>query len=234
MLAKTAFLASTLLLPHASTTTPYPLPNSTYPSNSTLCTLDPTPCQATPAAPTREYICHHVFPTDLTVVNSRYPNYTTDHLHRSHDFFMLRRQRKDQGEIATQVQFNGLPNTTSGLTCRLEFVLPNPQLQRISGPNPSFNVYRVEREARALATWETYEKDAGALFFGAVNGEREALERTRRVGGGVAAVNSTACNATMAFTMAMMYDSEEPNYWQFTNVAPPAFPVQGFRVVYGC
>jgi len=146
---------------------------------------------------------------------------------------MLRRQIKDQGEIATQVQFEGLPKNCSNLTCQLEFVLPRKDLQRISGPNPSFNVYRVERETSALATWITYENDKSALFFGTVNGEEDALERTRSVGG-VAAINSTACNETMSFTMGMMYDSPEPNYWQFSNVAPPAFPVQGFRIVYGC
>jgi hypothetical protein len=32
-----------------------------------------------------------------------------------------------------------------------------------------------------------------------------------------------------------MYDSPSaPHYWEFSNVAPPAFPVQGFRIVYGC
>jgi len=72
------------------------------------------------------------------------------------------------------------------------------------------------------------------LLFGTVNGESQALERTRSVGG-VAAVDETACNETMSFMMAMMYDSPSaPNYWEFSNVAPPAFPVQGFRIVYGC
>lgn len=147
---------------------------------------------------------------------------------------MLRRQLASQGEIAMRVQFQGLPTTPSNHTCRLEFVLPRTQLQKISGPNPSFRVYQVAREAGAVATWNTYEGDKEALLFGTVNGEAAALERTRSVGG-VAAVNSTACNETLSFQMGMMYDSElVPNYWEFSNVAPPAFPVQGFRIVYGC
>ena len=238
MLAQKIFLMSALLLQYASSV-PYPLPNSTVSPNSTICDTNPILCEGNPNSPDLpplpigEYICHEVFPIDFTIVNSRYPNYDIDHLHRSHDFFMLRRQIKDQGEIATQVQFEGLPKNCSNLTCQLEFVLPRKDLQRISGPNPSFNVYRVERENSALATWITYENDKSALFFGTVNGEEDALERTRSVGG-VAAINSTACNETMSFTMGMMYDSPEPNYWQFSNVAPPAFPVQGFRIVYGC
>ncbi|KAI2488548.1 hypothetical protein Ptr902_02681 [Pyrenophora tritici-repentis] len=234
MFAETVLLISAFLLGHASSV-PYPLPNSTYSSNSTICDLNPVLCEGNPnspdlpPAPIGDYICHQVFPIDLIVVNSRYPEYDIDHLHRSHDFFMLRRQIKDQGEIATQVQFEGLPKNTSNLTCRLEFVLPREDLQRISGPNPSFNVYQVERETSAVATWVMYENDKSASFFGTVNGQEEALQRTRSVGG-VAAINSTACNETMSFTMAMMYDSPKPNYWQFSNVAPPAFPVQGFKI----
>ncbi|RMZ66990.1 hypothetical protein GMOD_00002384 [Pyrenophora seminiperda CCB06] len=238
MLANTAVLICALVLGHASSA-PYPLSNSTAPPNITACTPKPILTEenskVTDPSPSfiSEFICHSVYPIDLTVVNSRYPTYDIDHLHRSHDFFMLRRQVKDQGEIATQVQFENLPAKTSNLTCRLEFVLPRVDLQLLSGPNPSFNVYQVERETNAIATWITYENDKSSLFFGTVNGQQEALERTRSVGG-VAAINSTACNETMSFTMGMMYDSPEPNYWQFNNLPPPAFPVQGFRMVYGC
>jgi hypothetical protein len=132
------------------------------------------------------------------------------------------------------LQFVGLPSSTSNYTCRLEFVFPGPKLQHISGPNPSFHVYQVEREAGAVATWNTHEDDRNRLLYGTVNGEEQALERTRSVGG-IAAVNETACNETMTFQMAMMYDGMYmPNYWTFSNVAPPAWPVQGFRMVYGC
>lgn len=147
---------------------------------------------------------------------------------------MLRRQRVSDGEIATRVQFQGLPANTSNFTCRLEFVLPRLELQHIQGYNPSFDVFQVDRDAGAIATWNTYASDADARFFGTVNGEPEALSRTRSVGG-VAAVNETACNQTLSFHMGMKYDGVEvPNYWEFSNVAPPAWPVQGFRVVYGC
>lgn len=120
------------------------------------------------------------------------------------------------------------------MTCRLEFVLPSEELQKISGPNPSFNIYQVERETDGIATWSTHKSNDGADLFGRVNGESEALKRTRSVGG-IAAVNETACNKTLTFQMDMAYDGEDlPNYWEFSNVAPPASPVQGFRIVYGC
>ncbi|KNG45354.1 hypothetical protein TW65_07885 [Stemphylium lycopersici] len=213
---------------------PYPLPNSTTcNTTTTLCQSDLDAANPPPLK-ISEYICHEVYPSDLTVVNSRYPDYDIDHLHHAKQLFMLRRQLASQGEIAMRVQFQGLPATPSNYSCRLEFVLPRVQLQKMSGPNPSFRVYQVTREAGAVATWNTYEGDKEALLFGTVNGEAEALERTRSVGG-VAAVNATACNETLSFQMGMMYDSElAPNYWEFSNVAPPAFPVQGFRIVYGC
>jgi hypothetical protein len=219
---------------------PYPQLNSTLLANSTICNSTVRLCDGDlnaadpPLLDSGEYVCHEVYPTDLSVINARYPDYDVDHLHQAVQFFMLRRQIKDAGEIATRVQFLGLPSSTSNYTCRLEFVLPRPELQKISGPNPSFHVYQVESEAGAIATWNAYEAEKNVLLFGTVNGESEALERTKSVGG-VAAVNETACNETMSFHMAMMYDSlSAPNYWEFSNVAPPAFPVQGFRIVYGC
>jgi hypothetical protein len=113
-------------------------------------------------------------------------------------------------------------------------VLPRPELQTIQGPNPSFNVFQIERGSDSVATWRTYEGYQDPKFFGMVNGEPEALERTREVGG-VAAINEVACNETLTFQMGMAYNSiETPNYWEFSNVVPPAAPIQGFRVVYGC
>jgi hypothetical protein len=167
-------------------------------------------------------------------MNARYPDYNTSHLHDTKRLFMLRRQLDTDGEIATRVQFQGLPSSTTNKTCRLEIVLPRPELQIVQGSNPSFNVYQAEREAGSIATWNTYEAHKDAKFFGMVNGEPEALERTREVGG-VAAINEVPCNETLTFQMGMAYNSiGAPNYWEFSNVMPPAAPVQGFRVVFGC
>jgi len=148
---------------------------------------------------------------------------------------MLRREIADAGEIATRVQFDGLPSSASNTTCRLEFLLPQESMQRIAGFNPTFNVYQVERESDAIATWNTYQGNSGAPLFGRVNGEPEALERTRKVGG-VAAVNGTRCNETLTFQMGMAFNSRDgvPNYWEFSQISLPAWPEQGFRVVYGC
>lgn len=110
-------------------------------------------------------------------------------------------------------------------------------MQRIAGFNPTFNVYQVEREADAIAiaNWNTYEGNDGAKLFGTVNGEPEALNRTRKVSG-VAAVNETRCNETFTFQMGMKYDGATgvPNYWEFEQIGLPAWPEQGFRVVWGC
>ena len=148
---------------------------------------------------------------------------------------MLRRQLAGDGEIATRVQFQGLPSSRQNITCRLEFILPQLELQFIQGFNPSFNVYQVQREADDVATWMTYAGNNDVEVFGRVNGEPEALARTRAVGG-VAAINETICNETMTFQMGMTYNSKEgvPNYWQFSQVQPPAWPVQGFKIVHGC
>lgn len=96
-------------------------------------------------------------------------------------------------------------------------------------------MYQVEREVGSIAMWNNmFEEGDGGAVFGTVNGETEALEKTRSVAG-IAAINEMACNQTLSFQMRMMYDGlDMPNYWEFSNVEPPAYPVQGFRIVYGC
>ncbi|KAF1847510.1 uncharacterized protein K460DRAFT_332576 [Cucurbitaria berberidis CBS 394.84] len=240
MFIRTTPLLAALLLP-CTLAFPYPLPNSTIARNSTICNSTLSLCDANltatadpPPTTPGKYKCIEIWPADLAVVNSRYPDYDVGRLHQARQFFMLRRQLLGDGEIATRVQFQGLPSNTSNLTCRLEFILPNLQLQLIHGPNPSFDIYQVEREFGSMATWNTYEGQDSTEVFGTVNGEPEALERTRSVSG-VAAINETACNQTLSFQMRMKYDSVDmPNYWGFSNVEPPAWPEQGFRVVYGC
>jgi hypothetical protein len=211
---------------------PYPFANSTTSSNGTSYNATAIISNDTMVV---EYNCEYVYPSDVAVVNQRYPDYNSSHLHETASFFMLRREIADNGEIATRVQFQGLPSNTSNITCRLEFILPQPELQRISGFNPSFNVYQVARDVNTIATWNTYEGNNGAELFGRVNGELDALARTRSVGG-VAAINATRCNETLTFQMGMVYNSKDgmPNYWDFSQVSPPAYPVQGFRVVWGC
>lgn len=73
-------------------------------------------------------------------------------------------------------------------------------------------------------------------YFSTVNGETEALRRTRTLGSSVAAVNATQCQETMTFWMRVKYDGEGgvPNYWEFVNTVPPAWPVMGWRMVWGC
>ncbi|KAJ4986753.1 hypothetical protein SVAN01_07812 [Stagonosporopsis vannaccii] len=133
-----AFIAALLRQALAA---PYLFANATDTTNTTLTTPSGGP-----------YVCQYVYPSDLAVVNSRYPDYDVDHLHQAKSFFMLRRQILGEGEIATRVQFQGLPPQQSNITCRLEFVLPNEDLQKISGRNPTFNVYQVNREPNAIAT----------------------------------------------------------------------------------
>ncbi|CAO2651530.1 Nn.00g041000.m01.CDS01 [Neocucurbitaria sp. VM-36] len=218
MLITTTPLLAALLLSRTHAF-PYPLPNSTTVPNSTICNSTLSLCDTNltstadlPPLTPGEYKCIEVYPADLAVVNSRYPDYDVTHLHQANKFFMLRRQFLGDGEIATRVQFLNLPLNSSNLTCRLEFVLPDPSLQLIQGPNPSFNVYQVQREVGSVATWKTYEEDNGAEVFGAVNGEPEALTKTRHTAG-VAAINETTCNQTLSFQMRMMHDSVEvPNY----------------------
>ncbi|KAJ4369475.1 hypothetical protein N0V86_009310 [Didymella sp. IMI 355093] len=195
----TSALVAALL--RQSLAAPYPLPNATDSTNTTFSTPSGDP-----------YVCTRIYPADLAVVNSRYPDYDVGHLHQAESFFMLRRQTLGDGEVATRVQFQGLPSKEANKTCRLEFVLPREELQKISGNNPSFNVYQVDRKTDAIATWNNYKDNDGATFFGRVNGEAEALVKTRSVGG-VAAINDTACSETLTFQMSMTYDGTElPNY----------------------
>jgi hypothetical protein len=212
------FLAA-LLIP-SSLTFPYPFMNTTAPDNGT----------------TPEYKCTYIYPSDLTVLNERYPNYNESHLHDANTLFMLRREVPEIGEIATRVQFQNLPSNTSNTTCRLEFVLPQPELQTIQGFNPTFDTYQVERDTESISTWKQYVGNTvGVELFGRVNGEPEALERTRSAGS-VAAINEVQCNETLTFQMGMAFNSINgvPNYWSFVQATPPAWPEQGFRMVWGC
>jgi hypothetical protein len=213
-------------------TMPYPFTNTTTPSNAT----SPNTTMSLPTNGTvPQYECENIYPSDLTVVNQRYPDYNITRLHTVQSYFMLRREVGTDGEIATVVHFEGLPSNSSNTTCRLEFILPAIDTQTISGFNPTFNVYQVELEPNSIATWNTYASNADAPLFGTVNGEPEALEKTRSVGG-VAAISESRCNYTMTFQVGMAFDSRDglPNYWEFPQVSLPAWPEQGFRMVYGC
>ncbi|KAL6705156.1 hypothetical protein ACN47E_007261 [Coniothyrium glycines] len=214
---------------------PYPLLNTT--------TTTTTPNSSTTTLPSSipQYHCKTAYPSDLLILNARYPDYTHAHLHSTTQLFQLRRQTlSDGGEIATRVQFTALP-ALPNTTCRLELVLPRAALQRVSGPNPSFDVWMLDGAPGAWAPFAA--PDAARSYFGAVNGEARALARTRSVGG-VVAVNETACAETMTFAMGMKYDGgkgqgleqgvDGPNYWEFVNVGGEAWPVQGWRVVWGC
>jgi hypothetical protein len=224
-------LLAAIYLP-SGLTAPYPFPNSTILiSNASTTFANGTAFNSIP-----EYHCNDIYPTDLTVLNSRYPDYNTSHLHSASNFFQLRREVTDVGEIATRVQFTGLPTNTSNITCRLEFVLPGSNMQFVQGFNPSFNIYQVAGDTESISTWKQYVGNTiDPDFFGQVNGEPEAIERTRSVGG-VTAINETICDETLTFQMGMAYNGRGglPNYWTFTEVAPPAWPVQGFRMIWGC
>jgi hypothetical protein len=225
-----SFLAA-LFLP-SGLAFPYLFTNTSIPSNGTYNNITkPDPSNHT----VPEYHCQDAYPYDLTVLNERYPDYNVSHLHDASRLFMLRREIPEEGEIATRVQFQGLPSNVSNTTCRLEFVLPRPDLQLVQGSNPTFDVFQVERGTDSIATWQQYVGNSGAEKFGRVNGEPEALEKTRAAGG-VAAINSTKCNETLTFQMGMAYNSRDgvPNYWAFLEVSPPAWPMQGFRMVWGC
>jgi hypothetical protein len=210
---------------------PYPFTNTSTASIGTSNITTSSPSNE--SAP--EYHCKDAYPSDLTVLNERYPDYNVSHLHDASRLFMLRREIPEEGEIATRVQFQGLPFNSTNTTCRLEFVLPRIDLQLVQGFNPTFNVFQVERDTESIATWKQYVGNSGAEKFGMVNGEPEALERTRAAGG-IAAINSTRCNETMTFQMGLAFNSKDgtPNYWAFLEVAPPAWPMQGFRMVWGC
>ncbi|KAH7379416.1 hypothetical protein DE146DRAFT_625887 [Phaeosphaeria sp. MPI-PUGE-AT-0046c] len=231
MLSAMAPLLAALFLP-SGLTFPYPFTNSSAPTNRTgLNNTTPNPNNTTPI----EYQCQVLYPNDLTVLNERYPDYNSSHLHDANRLFMLRREIPIEGEIATRVQFQGLPPKASNTTCRLEFILPQPDLQVIEGFNPTFDVFQVERDTETTSTWRQYVGNSGAELFGRVNGEAKALEKTRKAGG-IAAINSTQCNETMTFQMGMAFNSRDgvPNYWYFVQSTLAAWPLQGFRMVWGC
>jgi hypothetical protein len=176
-------------------------------------------------------VCQTAYPSSLQMLNSRYPNSSYAPTH----FFMLARQASDTLQVAMQMQFIGLPPNTT--CCRLDLVLAAPDFGTIRGPQPIFNVFGVEREINAPATWETYEGDANgtqANVFGIVNGQRKALEEVMK-GNNTVTVGSRKCNDTLTFQIGMRFDGgQEVNYWDFTDVAPPAVPVQGWRIVHSC
>ena len=61
--------------------------------------------------------------------------------------------------------------------------------------------------------------------------------------GGLWKLNTVACNSTLTFQMGMRAPLDPlsgvggvdgVNYWAWTNTQPPASPVQGWRIVFGC
>ncbi|KAJ4294034.1 hypothetical protein N0V90_007723 [Kalmusia sp. IMI 367209] len=175
-------------------------------------------------------------------MNSRYANWDQSPLHGQKDFFMLLRQRDDTFQVATQVQWADLaPQVPPNSSCRLQLQLPTNDMQTTAGAEPIFNLYQVERAAGAAATWNTYEArnaTSGSQVvpvFGQVNGTAAAQEQQWNVTGGIYDIGATACNDTLTWQMGMAFNGGDVvNYWDFLNVAPPATPIQGFRLLNGC
>ena len=160
---------------------------------------DPTACvDATPSSTAVTLpLCTTLYPSEYRVMNSRYPSWDQSPLHGDKNFFMLLRQRDDTFQVASQVQFY-TPNTTNACNisessfppdsvCRLQFQLPNPELQTVVGPEPVFNVYQVEREAGAPAFWNTYDAgfNSSVPVFVRVNGTLKAQEQMRNISKGL-------------------------------------------------
>lgn len=212
-------------------------PNTTTPS---ACSLNSTNMTASTVA--MAPLCQTFYPTEYRVMNSRYPTYDESPLHSNKNFFMLLRQRNDTFQVATQIQWSGLaaqipPNTT----CTLQFQLPTADMQTTAGTEPIFDVYQVEREAGVAATWNTYDpwtnvtNGTTSSVFGRVNGTAAAQSDQWNQTGGLYEVGVTDCNDTLTWQMGMAFNGgEEVNYWDFVGVAPPASPIQGFRLLNGC
>lgn len=189
-----------------------------------------------PFAPNISTTCRIYYP-ELRVMNSQYPSYDDSPLHGATDFFMLLRQRADTFQIATRVQFTGI-SLGPDASCSLVLQLAAHDLQKVLGPSPVFNVYQVEREAGSAAMWDTYEArnfTETLPMFGQVNGTEPARYMQWKYHGGLYQIGNAKCNDTLTFQMGMAFDGgDQVNYWDFTNVAPPETPVQGFRLMAGC
>lgn len=227
-----------------ATTRYYPYPNNTNPTNTTYPTGTSLP---TPTHHPLPIPCTTFYPTDLRILNSRYPSFDMSPLHGRTKMLMLLRQLPTTFQIATQLQFSLPPdfaanatNSNANATCHLHLQLPLASTQTVTGPQPIFNLYQVSREPGAVATWDMFDAKDVSLggpeppVFGQVNGTAEARERQWREKGGVYDIGPTRCNETLTWQLGMAFDGgEEVNYWEFMNVQPPAFPSQGFRVVTG-
>ncbi|KAF2875252.1 hypothetical protein BDV95DRAFT_444823, partial [Massariosphaeria phaeospora] len=211
--SNTTILPLAIPIPHLQPT--YPYPNAIIPSLHTTCTT--------------------YYPTSLLILNSLYPFYISLPLHSTRRFFMILRQLHSVFSVATQVQFSGLPPASANTTCRLELALPAAGYQHIGG-DPVLDVWSVQREAGAGASWASDATENGtAVLFGAVSGEERALTASRVFGSGVVVVGERACNETLTFQMGLRDNGGVVvQYWDFVNLAPPAGPVQGWRVVVGC
>ncbi|PSN73994.1 hypothetical protein BS50DRAFT_5625 [Corynespora cassiicola Philippines] len=200
--------------------------------NETTSTTAPAPaCSAT--AKTLPPACQTAYPLSLRIMNSRYPAYEYTPLHSETAFFMALRQEPTTFQIATQVQFTGLPQDS--MTCWLELLAPVPSAQSVKGPRPVLNVFAVERPLGAQANWNTYGGGDNKEVFGTVDVGTEAAVEMRRLGGGFLRVGETSCNGTLTFHVAMKYDGGDAvNYWDFVQANPPMGPEQGWRIVHSC
>jgi hypothetical protein len=236
MLAKASTFFAFLSVARA--TPYYPYPNGTNPTNITYLTGIAAP---TPTFTPLPISCETFYPTDLRILNSRYPSFDMSPLHGRTQMLMLLRQLPTTFQIATQLQFS-LPVSyrNSNDTCHLHLQLPLADTQTITGPQPIFNLFQVTREANVPATWDMYKaKDVSnggpePEVFGQVNGTSEARDKQWLEKGGVYDIGPTRCNETLTWQLGMAFDGgEEVNYWEFLNVQPPAYPSQGFRIVTG-
>lgn len=205
---------SHLLVTQGLACPPYPFSNITLNNAGTAAatagpTAGPTALTIPTAAPAS--LCQTAYPADIRQMNSLFPTYefppTT--------WFNVLRQTNDVFQVATQIQFQGLPNNSS--TCQLELELPHLDMTTVLGPSPLITVYQVKREAGAPASWDLYEGDTGnntnkaTDVFGKVNGDPKALSATRE-NGGLTVVGTALCNETLTFQMGKFFRKEISSY----------------------
>ncbi|KAF2015538.1 hypothetical protein BU24DRAFT_461780 [Aaosphaeria arxii CBS 175.79] len=204
--------------------------------STTALATTPLSCPASNAtlpAP-RNPLCQTVYPSTVQILSSLYP---ANESAPTRFFQLIHQTNITSGfniQVASQVQFLNI-GAGPQKNCTLELQLPvRPDLTNIKGPKPIFKVFNVAKDPGAKATWNTF--SSAAPVVGTVNGTPESLARARGDQDGLIEVANVKCNQTMTFQMAMVQPDKEPwfNYWDFLNVAPPAEPVQGWRVSYGC
>ncbi|KAF2650114.1 hypothetical protein K491DRAFT_721075 [Lophiostoma macrostomum CBS 122681] len=200
----------------------------------TASTLSTIASNISSTVPTPSPACQTAYAAELRELSSPDPSVSGPPT----TYFQAMSSGNGTAQVGMQVQFQDLPATATH--CQLQLQLPLASgAMNVTGPAPQVDIYQATVAPSSPASWDTSVFNASLPILKTLFLDGMHLANIYKANG-LWNLSAVACNKTLTFQMGMRAPLSAPggvdgvNYWAFTDIQPPASPVQGWHIVYGC